>query len=88
MIRASAAGQVEKISFDETLGHVIFVDHGSGMSTIYGHVATSLVTRGRYVHKGQPIALCGHSADGQGAVYFSVVENGENRDPLTYRLWL
>ena len=88
LIRASAAGQVEKISFDESLGHVIVVDHGSGISTVYGHVATSLVEPGRYVHKGQPIALCGRAADGHGAVYFAVLENNESRDPLTYRLWL
>lgn len=89
LIRASAAGKVSRVGFEEALGHVIVIDHGNGLSSLYGRAATVLVEQGRYVHKGQPIGLCGRSsADGHGVLHFSVLENGEYRDPLSYRLWL
>ncbi len=89
LIRASAGGKVSRVGFEEALGHVIVIDHGNGVSSSYGRAASVLVEQGRYVHKGQPIGLCGRSsADGQEVLRFSVVENGGYRDPLSYRLWL
>ena len=89
LIRASAEGTVAKVGFDEVLGNVVVVDHGNGVSSMYGYAATVLVKPGRYVNKGQAIGLCGRSSvAGQGALYFAVLEDGEHRDPLTYRLWL
>ena len=89
LIRASAGGKVIRVGFEEALGYVIVIDHGNGLSSSYGRAATVLIEQGRYGHKGQPIGLCGRSSTARrGVLRFSVLENGESRDPLSYRLWL
>ena len=89
VVRASAAGQVMQVGFDEDLGYVMMLDHGNGLLTQYGHNARLLVDVGDYVLKGQSIALLdeGHGSRGPG-LHYAVQENGQFRDPLLYRLWM
>jgi len=89
LVRASAAGRVARIGFDEDLGHVVELDHGNRVTSRYGYVSRALVAPGEYVHKGQPIALSGTSGKASSpALFFAVEEDGEPRDPQGYRLWL
>ena len=75
--------------FDEKLGYVVELDHGSGISTQYGYNSHLLVAQGDYVQKGQTIALSGNSGETlSSALYYDVRENDQPRDPLLYRLWL
>ena len=89
LVRASGAGWVSRSDFDARLGRTISIDHGNGVVTDYGYNATLLVAEGKYVAKGQAIALSGYSGQAPGpALYFAVRENGEFRDPVSYRLWM
>ena len=89
LVRASAAGWVDRAGFDETLGNLVVLNHTSGLKSLYGYAATILVNEGDYVHKGQPIAFSGTSSHtGQPGLYFAVLENGKPRDPVGYLLWL
>lgn len=89
LVRASAAGQVMQVSYDEHLGYVVTLDHGNGLLTQYGYNARLLVDMGDYVLKGQSIALldAGRGSRGPG-LHYAVQEDGQFRDPLLYRLWM
>ena len=89
LIRASAAGRVDRAGFDETLGNVIVLNHGNGVKSHYGYAARIIAPEGDYVYKGQPIALSGKSVQtGEPALYYAVIEDEIPRNPLAYRLWL
>ena len=89
LVRASAAGQVMQVGYDEHLGYVVTLDHGNGLLTQYGYNARLFVDMGDYVLKGQSIALldAGHGPRGPG-LHYAVQEDGQFRDPLLYRLWM
>ena len=89
LIRASAAGQVTQVGYDEHLGYVVMLDHGNGLLTQYGYNARLLVDVGDYVLKGQSIALLDEGRGSRGpGLHYAVQENGQFRDPLLYRLWM
>ena len=89
LVRASAAGQVMQVGYDEHLGYVVTLDHGNGLLTQYGYNARLLVDVGDYVLKGQSIALLDEGRGPRGpGLHYAVQENGQFRDPLLYRLWM
>ena len=88
LVRATAAGRVTKAGFDRRLGHALRIDHGSGLSSLFGYNRVLLAEAGEYVFRGQPIALSGTSPNGGEAIYYAVFENGLARDPTRFRLWL
>mgnify|MGYP001337458164 CR=1 FL=1 len=89
LVRASAAGKVAQNRFDEELGHLVVVDHGNGIQSIYGYNDQVLVKVNEVVQKGQGLALSGKSGKAWvPGLYYAVVENGLARDPMYYRLWL
>ena len=89
LVRATAAGRVTQAGYDRRLGHALRIDHGSGLSSLYGHNRVLLAEAGEYVFRGQPIALSGAPpSGGEPALYYSVLEDGRPRDPTRFRLWL
>ena len=89
LVRATAVGRVTEAGYDRRLGHLLRIDHGSGLSSLYGHNRILLVEAGEYVFRGQPIALSGSPpGGGEPAIYYAVFENGLPRDPIRFRLWL
>lgn len=89
LVRATAAGRVTEAGYDRRLGYALRIDHGSGLSSQYGHNRILLAEPGEYVFRGQPIALSGAPPGGENpGIYYTVVENGEARDPSRFRLWL
>ena len=89
LVRASAAGKVVQNRFDEELGHLVVVDHGSGIQSVYGYNNRVLVDVSEVVQKGQAVALSGKSGKAWvSGLYYAVRENGLARDPLKFRLWL
>ena len=89
LVRASAAGQVMQVGYDEHLGYVVMLDHGNGLLTQYGYNVHPLVDAGDYVLKGQSIALLDEGRGSRGpGLHYAVQEDGQFRDPLRYRLWM
>ncbi len=66
-------------------GNYIIIDHGGGITTLYGHGSKFLVNSGDYVVKGQPIMVSGNSGYSTGPhLHFEVRVSGNHTDPLPY----
>lgn len=91
-VYAPAAGRVLEVN-DRGYGYnTLVLEHADGMTTVYGHVGTFLVSQGDVVHKGDPIALSGGRPGSKGAgllttgphLHFEMRADGEAVDPLVY----
>ncbi len=66
-------------------GNYIVIDHGNGVSTLYGHCRDLYVSVGDTVAAGQKIAACGSTGTSTGAhLHFEVRVNGARVDPAPY----
>ena len=66
-------------------GNYVIVDHGGGISTLYGHNSKLVVSAGQTVSRGQKIAQCGSTGYSTGNhVHFEVRINGVRTDPMKY----
>jgi murein DD-endopeptidase MepM/ murein hydrolase activator NlpD len=66
-------------------GKMIIIDHGSGISTVYGHCSLLQVDQGQTVTQGQIIAQVGSTGLSTGPhLHFEVRKNGVPEDPLSY----
>ncbi len=86
-VRAPAQGRITSIGYDPKLGHMVRVDHGYGVETLYGHLAKALVKEGQRVDRGDVIALVGSSGLSTGPhLHYMVKLNGQALDPTKYIL--
>ncbi len=84
-IRSAAAGVVIYASWYGGYGNTVIVDHGGGITTLYGHAEGFYVADGATVQKGQPIAAVGSTGFSTGPhLHFEVRQNGEPIDPAPY----
>jgi methyl-accepting chemotaxis protein len=84
-IRASASGKVTFAGVYNGYGRTVIIDHGNGISTLYGHSSKLLVKEGQTVSKGELIAKVGSSGRSTGPhLHFEIRINGEPVDPLNY----
>lgn len=84
-IRASASGTVTFAGYMSGYGYAVIIDHGRGLSTLYGHSSKLVVKKGQSVKKGEIIAKIGSSGKSTGPhVHFEVRLNGSPVDPLNY----
>jgi murein DD-endopeptidase MepM/ murein hydrolase activator NlpD len=66
-------------------GLAVVVDHGNGISTIYGHASKLLASIGQIVETGQVIALVGSTGDATGPhLHFEIRTNGIPLNPMKY----
>jgi murein DD-endopeptidase MepM/ murein hydrolase activator NlpD len=66
-------------------GQAVVVDHGNGISTVYGHASKLLVTIGEVVEAGQVIALVGSTGDATGPhLHFEIRVHGRPLNPMKY----
>lgn len=66
-------------------GNYIMIDHGNGMTTLYGHCSTVNVSVGQSVSRGEAIGTAGSTGWSTGAhLHFEVRLNGERVDPENY----
>ena len=47
-------------------GNTVIIDHGNGISTLYGHNQSLTVSEGQAVSQGQTIAHCGSTGNSTG----------------------
>lgn len=84
-ILAAADGVVKMAGWNGGYGNCVVIDHGGGVSTLYGHSQRLLVSKGQTVKKGQVIALVGTTGASTGNhLHFEVLLNGKTTDPMPY----
>jgi murein DD-endopeptidase MepM/ murein hydrolase activator NlpD len=84
-VRAAGEGVVEFAGEDTVFGNMIIINHGSGISSLYGHNSRLTVIRGDSVKKGQIIAYSGNSGNSSAPhLHFEISRNGRQVDPLTF----
>ncbi len=84
-VMASCGGTVTKAGWGSGYGYVVYIDHGDGRQTRYGHLSKVLVKAGEKVSQGQKIALSGNTGRSTGPhVHFEILIGGVQVNPLKY----
>ena len=85
-VRAALPGTVTVSTYNQGgYGYYVMIDHGSGLSTLYGHNSQLLARVGQTVEAGDVIALSGSTGRSTGPhLHFEVRINGERTNPRSY----
>ena len=84
-VHAADGGVVVEAGWISGYGYAVIIDHGNGLSTLYGHNQELAVSEGQSVSQGQVIAYAGSTGNSTGPhVHFEVRANGDPVDPSAY----
>ncbi|AET70862.1 metalloendopeptidase-like membrane protein [Desulfosporosinus orientis DSM 765] len=84
-IHAAGAGVVIMAGWNTAYGNMTIIDHGGGISTLYGHQSRLDVSEGQSVEANQAIGAVGSTGWSTGAhLHFEVRVGGNPTDPLQY----
>jgi len=82
---APADGLVTFADFYGGYGRAVILDHGHGISTRYGHLASFAVVAGQYIHRGDVIGFVGLSGRSTGPhLHYEVRINDTPVNPYKY----
>jgi murein DD-endopeptidase MepM/ murein hydrolase activator NlpD len=85
VIQAPADGVVETVAYEQDTGQMVKIDHGYGMSTLYGHLSKATVRPGATVRRGDKIGYVGNSGRSTGAhLHYAVMLKGVAVNPRKY----
>lgn len=81
-IKAAGSGKVITATYLNGYGNTVVIDHGGGVSTLYGHCSRLFVSVGQSVTQGQKIAAVGSTGYSTGPhLHFEVRINGKPVNP-------
>ncbi|MBD2127752.1 peptidoglycan DD-metalloendopeptidase family protein [Microcoleus sp. ZQ-A2] len=84
-IRAAEGGKVIFAGWYGGYGNTVIINHGGGISTLYGHTSKLYVSQGKIVQPGEAIAEVGSTGLSTGPhLHFEVRQDGEPVDPMAY----
>lgn len=84
-VQVAASGRVTVAQRQRGYGNVVYVDHGAGLSTRYGHLSQINVAVGQTVTQGQTIGLVGSTGRSTGPhLHYEVRINNQPVDPRRY----
>ena len=84
-IRAADSGTVIFAGWYGGYGKTVIINHGNGITTLYGHSSELYVTEGKTVQRGQAIASVGSTGLSTGPhLHFEVRRNGTPVNPADY----
>lgn len=85
-IKAAAAGTVTYSgNAGDGFGNYVIVSHGNGVTTVYAHCSSLLVSAGQSVSQGELIAKVGSTGNSTGNhLHFEVRKNGVTYNPQNY----
>ena len=82
---AAEDGVVILAKYNGGYGNCVIINHGNGITTLYGHGTSILVSNGQTVKRGQPVLTVGSTGTSTGNhAHFEVRKNGSPVDPLPY----
>ncbi|WP_231486493.1 M23 family metallopeptidase, partial [Candidatus Blastococcus massiliensis] len=86
---AAADGVVLRAGSASGFGLAVYILHGNGDVTVYGHMDKILVTPGQYVDAGETIALLGNRGQSTGPhLHFEVHKGGLDGKRVNPVTWL
>jgi murein DD-endopeptidase MepM/ murein hydrolase activator NlpD len=86
-VQATASGVVAKVLQYGGLGRAVYVSHGYGVTTVYGHMSRVLVKPGQRVERGDTVGLVGNTGRATGYhLHYEVQIEGRAVNPLSYLL--
>jgi murein DD-endopeptidase MepM/ murein hydrolase activator NlpD len=82
-VRAAAGGLVQAVRWDPAgYGLYLVIDHGHGLTTLYGHLWQAASVLGQPVLRGEQVGQVGSSGNSTGAhLHFEVRTGGRPADP-------
>lgn len=84
-IYAPGSGTVILTGWQDEYGNTIMIHHGSGITTLYGHLKKILVRRGQIISRGEVIGLVGSTGVSTGPhLHYEIRINGKRVDPINY----
>ena len=84
-IYAAASGKVIFSGWQGGYGKTIMIHHGSGITTLYGHLEKILAGYGQNVSKGDIVGLAGSTGKSTGShLHYEIRINGKRVDPTGY----
>jgi murein DD-endopeptidase MepM/ murein hydrolase activator NlpD len=84
-IRAAANGVIVKAGWVSGYGNYVEIDHGSGISTRYGHMSRFAVRSGDRVGRGEQIGAMGSTGRSTGShLHYEVHIDGEAVNPMPF----
>ncbi|AUS99612.1 peptidase M23 [Nostoc sp. CENA543] len=84
-IRAADSGTVIFAGWYGGYGKAVIINHGNGITTLYGHTSELYVREGQSVQRGQAIAAVGSTGLSTGPhLHFEVRRNGTPVNPANY----
>jgi murein DD-endopeptidase MepM/ murein hydrolase activator NlpD len=85
VIMAAADGTVRYSGWAAGYGRMVIIDHGNGVSTLYGHASKTLVKAGDRIGRGRPIAYMGTTGRATGPhLHYEVWSHGRPVNPMGY----
>ncbi len=76
------SGRVIKVDYKEILGNYIIIDHGGGITSVYGHCSEIIAMENTIVKQGERIALVGSTGYSTGPhLHFEIRRNGISYNP-------
>jgi len=84
-IYAAGSGKVIYAGWQGGYGNTIMIHHGSGITTLYGHLEKILIKYGQIISKGDIVGLVGSTGKSTGPhLHYEIRVNGERVDPMGY----
>ncbi|MGH3648801.1 MAG: M23 family metallopeptidase [Micromonosporaceae bacterium] len=84
-IRAAHSGTVERAEWYGGYGYAVVINHGNGVSTLYGHNSRLLVKKGQRVATAQRISLMGSTGNSTGPhLHFEIHLRDEPVNPIPW----
>ena len=85
VILAAAGGTVSEVGFDPERGNYLVLDHGDGLTTLYGQCRDFTVEEGDTVRAGEMIGAVGSTGMSTGPhLHFEVRQDDEPQNPVAY----
>lgn len=86
-VHATGDGIVTKAAMESGYGRVIYISHGFGVTTVFGHLSGWKVEQGQKVKRGQVIGFVGSSGRSTGNhLHYEVRVDGKSTNPIAYIL--